>query len=79
MARLVVCWPVSWDVVVAVEPHHEDPADAKNILKNVCEEIFCRKLEGWHTDVDVWLKDRSLKVFKQWFDVQHYEVVEDVG
>jgi hypothetical protein len=23
--------------------------------------------------------DRSLKVFKQWFDVEHYDLVEDVG
>jgi hypothetical protein len=60
-------------------PDYEDPADANKVLKKVCDEIFCRELEGWYTDVDVWPKDRSLKVFKQWFDVQHYEVVEDVG
>jgi hypothetical protein len=153
--RLVVCWPVSWDVVVAMDmkwflfwfvkgagaaggnllaafqfppaspwnapmlnrsavivrpkkpfcdwlravdyedapevtldqmgptlyliPEYEDPADADKVLKKVCDEIFCRELEGWYTDVNVWPKDRSLKVFKQWFDVQHYEVVEDVG
>ena len=60
-------------------PDYEDPADAEKILKKVCDEIFCRELEGWYTDVEVWPKDRSLKVFKQWFDVQHYEIVEDVG
>jgi len=60
-------------------PEYEDPADADKVLKKVCDEIFCRELEGWYTDVNVWPKDRSLKVFKQWFDVQHYEVVEDVG
>ena len=60
-------------------PDYEDPADAEKILRKVCDEIFCRELEGWYTDEDVWPKDRSLKVFKQWFDVQHYEVVEDVG
>jgi hypothetical protein len=60
-------------------PDYEAPADAEKILTKVCDEIFCRELEGWYTDEDVWPKDRSLKVFKQWFDVQHYEVVEDVG
>jgi hypothetical protein len=60
-------------------PDYEDPADADKVLKKVCDEIFCRELEGWYTDVEVWPKDRSLKIFKQWFDVQHHEVVEDVG
>jgi hypothetical protein len=60
-------------------PDYEDPADAEKVLKKVYEEIFCRELEGWCTDEDVWPTDRSLKVFKQWFDVQHYEIGEDVG
>ena len=60
-------------------PDYEDPADAEKVLKKVCEEIFCRELDGWCTDEDVWPTDRSLKVFKQWFDVQRYEIVEDVG
>jgi hypothetical protein len=60
-------------------PDYEDPADADTVLKKVCDEIFCRELEGWYTDIEVWPKDRSLKVFKQWFDVHYYEVVEDVG
>lgn len=39
----------------------------------------CRGLQGWHTDGDAWPKDRSLTVFKQWFDVQDHEVVDDFG
>lgn len=60
-------------------PDYEDPADAEKTLRKVCEEIFCRELEGWFTDRDLWPRDRSLKVFKQWFEVQHHEIVEDVG
>jgi hypothetical protein len=67
------------DATLYLVPDYEDPADAEKVLGRVCDEIFCRELEGWYTDVSVWPKDRSLKVFKQWFDVQHYEVVEDVG
>ena len=36
-------------------------------------------MEGCYTNVGVWPKDGSLKVFKQWFDVQHYEIAEDSG
>jgi len=28
-------------------PDYEDPADAEEVLRKVCEEIFCRELEGW--------------------------------
>jgi hypothetical protein len=67
------------DSTLYLVPDYEAPADAEKVLGRFCEEIFCRELEGWYTDVDMWPKDRSLKVFKQWFDVQHHAVVEDVG
>jgi hypothetical protein len=35
-------------------PDYEDSADAEKVLKKVCDEIFCRELEGWNTDVEVW-------------------------
>lgn len=67
------------DKTLYLVPDYEDPADAEKVLKKVCDEIFCRELEGWYTDESVWPKDRSLKVFKQWFEVEHFDVVEDVG
>lgn len=67
------------DKTLYLVPDYEDPADAKKVLKKVSEEIFCRELEGWHTDEDAWPKDRSLRVFKQWFDIEYYDAVEDVG
>lgn len=60
-------------------PDYEDPADAEKILKKVCEEIFCRELEAWFTDEECWPRDRSLKRFKEWFEIEHLNLVEDVG
>jgi len=68
-----------FDKTLYLVPDYEDPADADKVLKKVCEEIFCRELAGWYTDEQVWPTDRSLRVFKQWFDVEHFDVVEDVG
>ena len=65
--------------MIYLVPDYEDPADADKVLKKVCNDIFCRELEGWHTDEEAWPQDRSFKVFKQWFDIQHYEIVTDVG
>ena len=60
-------------------PDYEDPADAEKVLNKVCEEIFCRELKGWYTLESLWPQDRSLRVFKQWFDVEHFDQVDDVG
>jgi hypothetical protein len=60
-------------------PDYEDPEDAEKVLRKVCDEIFCRELFSWHTDESVWPRNRSLLVFKQWFDVEHFDLVEDVG
>jgi hypothetical protein len=49
------------------------------VLKKVCEEIFCRELEAWFTDEECWPRDRGLRRFKEWFEIEHLELVEDVG
>lgn len=67
------------DKTLYLVPDYEDPADADKVLKRVCEEIFCRELAGWYTDEDTWPEDRGFRVFKHWFDVEHFDVVEDVG
>ncbi len=67
------------DKTLYLVPDYEDPQDAEKVLKKVCEEIFCRELEGWYADEETWPKDRSVKVFKEWFALEHYGVVEDVG
>jgi hypothetical protein len=60
-------------------PDYEDPEDAEKVLKRVYDDIFCRELQGWYTLESLWPRDRSLKVFKQWFDVEHFDLIEDVG
>jgi hypothetical protein len=60
-------------------PDYEDPVDAEKVLKKVCEEIFCRELEAWFPDEECWPRDRSIKRFKEWFEIEHVELVEDVG
>ena len=27
----------------------------------------------------LWPQDRSLRVFRQWFDIEHFDLIEDVG
>jgi len=60
-------------------PDCSDPADAEKVLKRVCEEIFCRELEAWYTDEEAWPRGLSLGKFREWFDIEWIELVEDVG
>ncbi len=40
--------------------------------------LFEAELEGWYTDPALWPKNRSLKVFNQWFDVECHTVLIDM-
>ncbi len=66
------------DKTLYLVPDYEDPNDAEKVLKRVCDDIFCRELEAWYTDAHTWPKDRSWRVFKEWFDTEHFDVIEDL-
>jgi hypothetical protein len=48
-------------------------------LRKFCEEIFVEELDAWYRDEEVWPEDRSFKVFRRWFDYQHYSLVFDLS
>ncbi len=66
------------DKTVYLVPDYEDPNDAEKVLRRVSDDIFCRELYGWYTDESMWPKDRSWRVFKAWFDIEHFDVIEDL-
>jgi hypothetical protein len=39
--------------------------------------FFEHWLEGWCTDPKMWPQRRTRRMFKEWFDVRIYSVVED--
>ena len=46
-------------------------------LRKHAKEIFEDELMGWYTDPSMWPKDRSWKVFKEWFDYEIHTMVLD--
>jgi len=66
------------DRTVYLVPEYEEPEDAEKMLLVAYEGIFNQELFGWYTDASLWPQDRSLKVFKQWFDYEHFDLVEDM-
>ena len=41
-------------------------------------DIFEHELGGWYTDPEMWPKDRSWKVFLDWFDYEIQTMVYDM-
>ena len=46
-------------------------------IKMNYEALFENELKGWYTDERLWPEDRSLELFKAWFDVECHSVIED--
>ena len=64
--------------VYLVSDHVAD--DAHSVQKWIelnYEVLFENELEGWYTDERLWPEDRSLELFKAWFDVECHSVIED--
>ena len=59
-------------------PNFENEAEAWETLNEVYSTIFDNELFGWHTDAETWPQERTLEMFKKWFNVELHPVVEDL-
>jgi len=41
-------------------------------------EVFERGLWSWHTGESAWPQNRTLKMFRDWFEIELHSVVEDL-
>jgi len=39
--------------------------------------LFEAELEGWYTDTALWPQDRTLELFRHWFDVEFHSTIVD--
>lgn len=46
-------------------------------IEKIHKTIFEMQLNDWHTDDGVWPKNRSLKIFREWFDIEINSMVYD--
>jgi hypothetical protein len=59
-------------------PECDTEEDVREVLQELCEEIFVEQLAGWFTDERTWPRDRSFDVFCRWFDFQHHSMLVDL-
>jgi hypothetical protein len=57
----------------------DDSKSLERWLKRHYAEIFEMELEGWYTDPDLWPKQLSYELFRQWFEAELHTVLIDLG
>jgi hypothetical protein len=66
------------DNSVFLIPEYEDDSQKEKLIKKMYKEIFEEHLEDWWIDEKYWPKNRTLTIFKKWFDVEFHSVVIDL-
>lgn len=59
-------------------PIYDDIDSYEKFLKENYKEIFEHELSGWYTDPKMWPKNRSWKVFQEWFEYEIQSMVFDM-
>lgn len=60
-------------------PDKYDEFNFENFVKKNFKIIFESELDSWMTNPNVWPKNRSYKIFKEWFEVRVSDSVFDLA
>ena len=55
----------------------DTPADLEEWIKLNYGILFESELDGWYSDEDLWPNNRSINLFRKWFDVECHTVIVD--
>ncbi len=58
-------------------PDYEEKAQMENWLKKHFDEIFSDQLNNWYIEEDMWPQNRTLKMFKEWFEYSLHTMIWD--
>ena len=64
--------------VVYLVPGWEDPEEEQHILREFWHALFEAMLGAWVTDETLWPEKRSLKMFREWFEIRTHSMVQDI-
>ena len=73
---------MSWDAEdhsLYLIPSSENPDEAQKWLESAYGRIFENELDSWCRDASLWPDPRPYTLFREWFDVRFYDLVEDLG
>jgi len=58
-------------------PDFETTDEMEAWLRKNYDWFFCEHLNNWFVDEDLWVKDRTFSMFKEWFDYSLHTMVWD--
>lgn len=67
------------DCTAILIPKFDDPEESQAFINAMAESLFEEELAGWCTDETLWPKNRTKKMFWQWFEVEVHSEVFDSG
>ena len=67
------------DAFLIPESVAESVQDARRWVERRWQMFLEHALFDWYTDESLWPKNRSLKMFREWFDIQYYSMVWDLA
>ncbi|TSA34888.1 MAG: hypothetical protein D4R64_10935 [Porphyromonadaceae bacterium] len=65
------------DYDVYLLPEFDEVNQMETWLKKNFDQFFCDQMNGWYTDESRWVKNRTIKMFKEWFDYSLHSMVLD--
>ncbi len=65
------------DCNVYLLPGFDEVKEMEDWLKQNFDQFFCDQMNDWHTDESRWVKQRTFKMFKEWFDYSLHSMVFD--
>ena len=63
---------------VYLVPEYNDNVEAMQVLAECFDILFERELEAWHSDESSWPGNRTFRLFRDWFDVEFFPIIEDI-
>ena len=66
------------DSTAYLVPELWEDSDQNALLESSYDILFEEQLEGWWTDEAAWPRERNLKMFLDWFEVEFHSLVFDL-
>jgi hypothetical protein len=65
------------DPEIYLLPDFEEIDEMKKWLKKHFDTIFCDQMNHWYTDTNLWVNNRTHKMFLEWFDISFHTMLWD--
>lgn len=66
------------DRTVYLIPSEEELDSINEVIERIYPDLFERELSEWYEDEALWPKPRTLKMFREWFDVEVCTMIVDL-